>query len=61
MSKCYCIVCTKDYLPFSNLINKGRILTDKDKKLKLTHVALKNVLNKPKFLKHINPKLTHLV
>ena len=52
--KWYCIICTKDVLPFSNLNNEEFLYTVKGKKLKFTHVAPKHVSNKTAFLEAIN-------
>ena len=48
-SKWYCIICTTDFLPFSDLNNEEFLYTDRGKKLKFTHVAPKHVSNKTAF------------
>ena len=48
------MVCTKEFLPFSNLDDKNLILTVKGKKMKLTNVAEKRISNKTKLLDQIN-------
>ena len=48
------MVCTKEFLPFSNLDDKNLILTVKGKKTKLTNVAEKRISNKTKLLDQIN-------
>ena len=55
-SKWYCIICTKDFLPFSNLNNEEFIYTVKSRKLKFIHVAPKHVSNKTVFVKNITSK-----
>ena len=57
-SKWYSIICTKDFLPFSNLNNDKFLCTVKDKKLEFTYVAPKHVSNKTAFLEDINSALT---
>ena len=42
-SKWFCMVCTKEFLHFSNLDDKNFILTVKGKNLKFTDVAKKNL------------------
>ena len=53
-SKWFCMVCTKEFLLFSNLHDKNLILTVKGKKLKFTNVAEKRISNNTKFLDWIN-------
>ena len=53
-SKWFCMVCTKEFLPFSNLDDKNLILTVKGQKMKFTNVAEKPVSNKTKRLEEIN-------
>ena len=48
------MVCTKEFLPFSNLDDKNIISTVKGKKLKFVNVAEKRISNKTKFLDQIN-------
>ena len=50
------MVCTKEFLPFSNLDQKNLILKEKEKgkKLKFTNVAEKRISNKTKLLDQIN-------
>ena len=48
------MVCTKEFLTFSNLDNKNLILTVKGKKLKLANVAEKRISNNTKLLDQIN-------
>ena len=48
------MVCTKEFLPFSNFDNKNLILTVKGKKLKLANVAEKRISNNTKLLDQIN-------
>ena len=48
------MVCTKEFLPFSNLDDKNLILTVKGKKLKFTNVAEKQISNKTKLLDQTN-------
>ena len=40
-SKWFCMVCTKEFLPFSNLDDKNLVLTVKGKTSKFTNVAEK--------------------
>ena len=53
-SNWFCMVCTKEFLPFFNLDDKNLILTVKGKKMKFTNVAEKRVSNKTKVLDRIN-------
>ena len=53
-SKWFCMVCTKEFLPPSNLDDKNIISTVKGKKLKFVNVAEKRISNKTKFLDQIN-------
>ena len=53
-SKWYCVICTKVFLPFSNLNNEEFLYTVKGKKLKFTYLASKLVSNKTAFLEDIN-------
>ena len=53
-SKWFCMVCTKAFLPFSNLDDKNFILTVKEKQRKFTNVAEKRASNKTKLLDQIN-------
>ena len=48
------MVCTKEFLPFSNLDDKNLILPVKGKKMKFTNVAEKRISNKTKLLDQIN-------
>ena len=45
-SKWYCIICTKNFLLFSDLNDEEFLYTAKGKKLKFTHVAPKHISNK---------------
>ena len=47
-SEWFCMVCTKDFLPLSNLDDKN-IITFKGKKMKFTNVAEKRVSNTSRF------------
>ena len=42
-TKWFCIICSKEFLPFSNLNNEEFIYTMKGKKIKFTHVAEKQI------------------
>ena len=53
-SNWFCMVCTKEFLPFFNLDDKNLILTVKWKKMKFTNVAEERVSNKTKLLDQIN-------
>ena len=53
-SKWFCMVCTKEFLPFSNLDDTNLILTVKGKKMKFTNVVEKRISNKTKLLDQIN-------
>ena len=53
-TKWFCIICTKEFLPFSNLNNEEFIHTVKGTKIKLTHVAEKQKSRKTKFFNKIN-------
>ena len=53
-SKWFCMVCTKEFLPFSNLDDKNLILTVKRRKLKFTNVTEKWISSKTKLLDQIN-------
>ena len=48
------MVCTNEFLPFSNLDDKNLMLTVKGQKLKFTNVAEKRISNKTKLLDQIN-------
>ena len=48
------MVCTKEFLPFSNPDDKNLILTVKGKKMKFTNTAEKRISNKTKLLHQIN-------
>ena len=48
------MVCTKEFLPFSNLDDKNFILTVKGKQMKLINKVEKRVSNKTKLLDQIN-------
>ena len=48
------MVCTKEFLPFTNLDDKNLILTVKEEKIKFTYVAEKRISNKTKLLDQIN-------
>ena len=48
------MVCTKEFLPFSNPDDKIFILTVKGKQMKFNNVAEKRVSNKIKLLDQIN-------
>ena len=50
----YCIVCTKELIPFSKLNGENLILTQKDKKIKFVNVAQKQILEKTQFLQQVN-------
>ena len=45
-SKWYFVICTKDFLLFSDLIDEEFLYTAKGKKLKFTHVVPKQISNK---------------
>ena len=49
-SKCFCIICTKEFLPFSNLNNEDFIHTLKGKNIKFTHVAKKKMSKRNRIL-----------
>ena len=53
-SKWYCVICTKVFLPFSNLNNEEFLYTVKGSKLEFTHVVSKHVSNKTALLEDIN-------
>ena len=53
-SKWFFMVCTKEFLTFSNLDDKNLILTVKGKKMKFTNVAEKRTSNKTNLLDQIN-------
>ena len=53
-TKWFCIICSKEFLPFSNLSNEEFIHTVKGKKIKFTHVAEKQRSSKIKFFNKIN-------
>ena len=53
-SKWFCMVCTTEFLPFSNFDDTNLILTVKGKKLKFTNLAEKRISNKTKLLDQIN-------
>ena len=48
------MVCTKEFLPFSNPDDKNLILTVKGKNMKFTNTAEKRISNKTKLLHQIN-------
>ena len=47
------MVCTKEFLPFSNLDDKNLILTVKGEKMKFTNVAEKRISKKTKLFDQI--------
>ena len=53
-TKWFCIICTKEFLSFSNLNNEEFTHTVKDKKIKFTQVAEKQKSSKIKFFNKIN-------
>ena len=53
-TKWFCIICTKEFLPFSNLNNEEFIYTVKGKNIKFTHVAEKQKSRKIKFCNKFN-------
>ena len=53
-SKWFCMVCTKEFLPSSNLDDKNLMLTVKGKTSKFTNVAEKRMSNKTKLFNQIN-------
>ena len=53
----FCIICTKEFLPFSNLNNDEFIHTVKGKKLKFTHVTKKKLPTEVEFFQQINSNL----
>ena len=53
----FCIFCTKDFLPFSDLNNDEFIHTIKGKKDKFTHVTKKKLTAEASFFQQINSSL----
>lgn len=53
-SEWYCIVCMKDFFPFSNLDDKEFISTTLGKQIKFTSIAKKRTSEKNNFLNLIN-------
>ena len=53
----FCIICTKDFLPFSDLNNDEFIHTVKGKKVKFTHVTKKKLTSEASFFQQINSNL----
>ena len=53
-TKWFCIICTKAFLPLSNLKNEEFINSVKGKKIKCTHAVEKQKSSKIKFFKNIN-------
>ena len=53
----FCIICTKDFLPFSELNNDEFVHTIKDKKVKFTHVTKKKLTVEAGFFQQINSHL----
>ena len=56
-SHCFCIIFTKDFLPFSELNNDEFVHTIKDKKIKFTHVTKKTLAAEAGFFQQINSYL----
>ena len=50
----FCIICAKEFLPFSNLSNEDFIHTLKGKNIKFIHVAKKKISNETEFFNEIN-------
>ena len=53
----FCIICTKDFLPFFDLNNDEFIHTVKGKKVKFTHVTKKKLTAEANFFEQINSNL----
>ena len=53
----FCITCTKDFLPFSDLNNDEFIHTIKGKKVKFTHVTKTKLTAEVSFFQQINSNL----
>ena len=56
-SEWFCIICTKDFLPFSDLNNDEFIYTMKGKKVRFTHVSKKKLTTEASFFQQINSNL----